>query len=119
MDWEIIGELDMNFGERLIQARKALGLNQSELARRTGITRSAISQLERDERRRLSMDNLFKVAKVLQVNPEWLATGEGTSRGGFYPLPADDEAQAIALRVDRLDRKQRDALKRLLDSLEP
>lgn len=40
----------MNFGERLRAARERLGMSVYELAARTGVGQSAISQYERGER---------------------------------------------------------------------
>ncbi|MBS4103070.1 MULTISPECIES: helix-turn-helix domain-containing protein [Mycobacteriales] len=55
----------------LIAAREAAGLNQSELARESGISRSAIIRLERGEAS-ISSDRLWDLARVLDTKPSAL-----------------------------------------------
>jgi len=63
-----------SIGERIRQARKAGGLNQSDLAERVGVTQPAVANWEsgvHDPRRLM----LAKLAEALSVPMEWLAEG--------------------------------------------
>ena len=61
---------------RLIDVRKAFSLNQSQLAKRIGVTSQLISQLE-NERIPVSFLTAKAIESELGVNHEWLMTGEG------------------------------------------
>lgn len=52
----------------LIEARERAGLNQSELATASGLSRSAIVRLERGDAS-ISSDRLWDLAKALGVRP--------------------------------------------------
>lgn len=58
-------------GDRVKQARKAKGLTQDDLAGELGMVRSNISHIENGK---VSLDSnkLFKLANMLEVDPEWL-----------------------------------------------
>ena len=63
-------------GERLKDIRIALKLNQQQLAERLGIKGQSISSAEKDISK-LSNDNLSKLHKDLNVNLNWLFSGNG------------------------------------------
>ena len=71
---------------RLIKTRREKRLSQQALADLIGVSRSALAQWETDMSRP-SLDNLRKIAEVLDVSFEWLATG----RGNQYITTNDDE----------------------------
>lgn len=52
--------------------------NQSKLAREVGVTRAAVSKWMSTATTSLQTEHAFRVARYLGVNPQWLATGEGT-----------------------------------------
>ena len=58
-------------GERVKQAREAVGLSQAQLGESIGVTQSAIANLEAD-RSGISCANLVKVADALGVSTDWL-----------------------------------------------
>src|SRR5579875_2755554 len=60
---------------RIREARRALGFTQDELARRVGVSRSAIAQWETDRTGQIRA-NLARVAAVLGVSIGYLLTGE-------------------------------------------
>ena len=62
-------------GERLKKARKYAGMTQVDLARAVGAKQGAISDLENG--RNHSSTKLVQMAICLDVNAEWLSTGEG------------------------------------------
>ena len=62
--------------ERLRLIRKELGLTQEALAQKLGIGKSALSMIETG-RASLSERNRNIIVQELNVNPEWLETGQG------------------------------------------
>lgn len=65
---------------RIREARKTTGISRAELARRVGVKPSAAVQWEHDDGTAPSVRNLMKIADVLNVSFEWLATGRGMTR---------------------------------------
>lgn len=64
----------VSIGERIREARKELGLNQVDLARKIGVSQPAVANWEsgvHDPRRLM----LVKIADALQVSADWLASG--------------------------------------------
>lgn len=64
----------VTLGERIAAAREMAGMNQSELAKAIGVTRSAIQQWESDQTKNLKLSNLFAVARVTGADIYWLGT---------------------------------------------
>lgn len=60
-------------GERLRQAREARGLTQLELAKRCGVDRTYIANIETGRSTR--PEHMAEIARVLKVSPGWLAFG--------------------------------------------
>lgn len=59
------------FGKHVAKLRKSLGISQEELSGRCGLDRTYISGIERGKRN-LSLTNVFKLAKALDVAPKVL-----------------------------------------------
>jgi transcriptional regulator with XRE-family HTH domain len=70
----------MTIGERVAQARDEAGLSPSQLARRVGISRAAISQIENGSTKSPNAKNLQKIAEVTGVRSKWLLHGKGLMR---------------------------------------
>ena len=68
-------------GERLREARTDRGWSQEWLARRVGVTKKAISKIERGETKEPSARNLGKIAEHLHVSVNWLIYGGNRPRG--------------------------------------
>lgn len=85
----------MDMHERIGLARKAAGFNKSELARTLGLTPTSCSSWElapsNRNNSRPSVENLARLALILNVRFEWLATGRGP-----MPLISNSDSQAIA-----------------------
>lgn len=76
--------------ERLTQAMAHANKdNQSKLAREVGVTRAAVSKWMSTATTSLQTEHAFRVAKYLGVNPQWLATGEGSM------LDSDDPDRSL------------------------
>ena len=57
---------------RIQELREAQGWSQSELARRSSLSQSAISRLESGESQGVDFDTLEKLAKALRCDPGYL-----------------------------------------------
>ena len=68
------GAMARRFGENVVRLRRARGLSQTALGDLTAMHRNDISLIERG-RRRPRIDALVKVARVLDVDPEFLLAG--------------------------------------------
>jgi transcriptional regulator with XRE-family HTH domain len=79
---------------RIRDARRSLGFTQDELARRVGVSRSAIAQWETDRTGQIRA-NLARVAAVLGVSVGYLLTGEAES--GHIHVEAADERALLGL----------------------
>ena len=64
-----------DFAERLRYARVLRGFSQASLARACGLSQGAIANYE--NRTRKTAKGIFRIAKVLEVSPSWLAMGSG------------------------------------------
>lgn len=99
------------FGERLKAARKAHGITQAELAKLAGISQTTIADIERG--RNKGSTEVLKLAKSLEVSPDWLATGKGTRElsnvasapdvRGYVPLISWVQAGEYSEVIDRAD----------------
>lgn len=82
---------DVNtFADRLKQAREAAGLNQTQLAEKSGVGQSAISMYERGMRKRSK--EIVSLAGALNVDARWLETGHGSRT-----LQTELKAQEVAI----------------------
>lgn len=68
-------------GERVSKRRADLQMSQEELAKKSGVSRVAISKAELGMTKNFNGDTLFNVARALQCDPEWLQTGKGSIQG--------------------------------------
>ncbi|WP_330927459.1 helix-turn-helix transcriptional regulator [Candidatus Sororendozoicomonas aggregata] len=75
----------MNLTMRILRSRKDKKLSQQALAGLIGVSRSALAQWETNMSSP-SLGNLRKMAEVLDVSFEWLATGRGNQ---FLSLASD------------------------------
>ena len=63
--------------ERLLFALEIRGMNQNTLAKKLGVSRSAISQICTNKTKNISAELATKICKHLKINPFWLVLGEG------------------------------------------
>ena len=69
--------LDATLGSRMRYARELKKLSQAELAVKSGISKGAISMSERDLTN-LTVDNLGRICRILQVSADYLVFGRST-----------------------------------------
>ncbi len=85
-------------GERIGALRRARGMNQAELARKLGISASAMGMYEQG-RREPSVQIIIALARELEVSTDFLLTGKTA------PPEADPLPQLLEFCVDVADRK--------------
>jgi transcriptional regulator with XRE-family HTH domain len=84
---------DVTFGRRLKRLREAAGLTQEELAERAGLSRKAISMLERGERNRPYPHTVRSLAEALGLS-------EGERSSLLASVPRRDTVSAAAPATD-------------------
>ena len=97
----------MALAERLRMAREMAGLSQGQVAKRLGLHRPSVSEMEAG-RRRVSADELAELADLYVVDLSWLVGGE----------PVADEHQArVELAARELSKLREEDLDRVLKVL--
>ncbi|GAA0492423.1 S24 family peptidase [Pigmentiphaga daeguensis] len=99
----------MSFAERVKQRRKAMKMSQQQLAERAGVSQSLIAGIERGAYTQTKM--MVAIAEALDVDPRWLAIGEGD------PTSQANESGAAGVRQRRLAKFLREVLKGDRESL--
>lgn len=98
------------FGERLIVAREARRLTQTELAQRAGLQPAAIGHFERN-RRKPSFANVRALAKALNVSSDYLLgrspdmEGATTAFRGEEQL-SDADREHIQMMIDLMTKRR-------------
>lgn len=115
----------MTIGARIRKARREAGLSQAQLAELMKVTRSACSQWEQARGTAPRGSRLQRLAALLGVTVEWLATGhdDSTPRAA-YPTPRYHDAlsgdeREILERFARLDRDGQLAVLAVMRRLRP
>lgn len=109
-------------GSRIKNRRKQLGISLGELEKRTGITNSALSKIERGLVA-VSAENLYAISQALDVSIEWLLTGV---EQGFLiqekpwshlPVANPELVEAIVADIQKLPIEDLQLLKTLVGKL--
>lgn len=79
------GAAARRLGERLKELREYLGMSQQHVAERTGIPRSAVSDIERGQRKVDSVE-LTKLAKLYQHPVGWLLDEDDQATADTHAL---------------------------------
>lgn len=61
----------VGLGSKLKYLREKAGLSQAKMARRIGMSKSYLWQLEHEDRKSLSSDLLYRLSEVFGVSMEW------------------------------------------------
>jgi transcriptional regulator with XRE-family HTH domain len=99
-------------GERLKEAREYVGLKQEDVAKKLGIPRSALSNIEAGSRK-VDAIELAQMAKLYQRPVAWF-TGEDAS-GAAEKMP--EEVAHVARAAASLSQQDRQELARFADFL--
>lgn len=97
----------MSISQRIRTAREAKGLSQAELAHMVGVTRGACGHWEQGKTSP-NLENLAKVAVLLGIRFEWLATGRGPQE--YDPAIPDELPGLYPPQPPRLDAMTRDMI---------
>jgi len=99
---------------RITEARESQGLNQVQLATRSGVTPAAISQIEKGHRTP-TIPVLRRIAKVLGVSLDYL-TGK-TNQSKLKDMLEDPEVMAFYRGFQSLDPEDKKVIKKQIDFL--
>ena len=116
----------MSIAARIRKARIEAGFSQSHLAELMRVTRSACSQWEQPGGTAPRGSRLERLATVLGVSVEWIATGHGDARephtadarAGYRNALSGDERELLD-RFAQLDREGQKSLLGLLRRVKP
>lgn len=97
------------FGERLQIALAHSKRSRAWLAKKLGVSESAIGLVINGQTKALTAANAVKAAALLNVNALWLAAGEGEMEA-LPPTTWRDVARSLATAMDAAERGQRYAL---------
>jgi transcriptional regulator with XRE-family HTH domain len=95
-----------SYAERLLKAMEAAEVDTARLADALGLSYQAVKKAEKGNTKAFNASNNAKAAKFLEVDPDWLSTGEGSmkaapSRGATVTTIEPSSAAALAkLRKD-------------------
>lgn len=83
-----------SIGERVRYLIDYRGMKQTEVAQAAGVTQAAISNIVTDSSRKPSAPTLLSLVSVLQANPHWVITGNG-SPFEITTVGREDERQLL------------------------
>lgn len=106
----------MPIGDRIRYYRELAGLTMEELAKKTGVQKSAINKYEKGVVTNIPIKRVVLIADALGVEPVALTDWERPS--GASDPSAPEKKQALIDRVLHMDAEQLDKLARLLDIVE-
>jgi len=103
--------------DRVRYAMDRAGLSQSELAEKSGVTRSTVSNWLLGRSASVKTGVVGSLAKALNVSPEWLMYGQGEID---KPMPAEVPAEAVGFvkLINRLDDDQRGILDAIVSAVD-
>ena len=91
---------------RVKELRESLGLTLEAFGKRVGVTKTAISRIEKGERK-LTEQMLLAISKEFNINEEWLRTGNGEMKSE----PTNDmEFADICFKIGVKDQKAKQAI---------
>lgn len=105
-----------NLGKRVKFARKQAGLNQTEFAKKLGLSGpTAISKYELSQREP-ELALLVKIARLGNVDPGWLLTGKEPKEEIYTPLERENINKLVTIFRDK-DERARELVIQNLDLL--
>ena len=112
MSREIDNNTENLFADRLRRARKARNLNQTELAKDTGLQPAAIGHFEAN-RRKPSFANIRALAKALNISSDYLLGRAASMEGATTAFRneenlSDADRQSIQMMIDTLSKRNKE-----------
>ena len=95
---------------RIIQIRKALNLTQEDIGKKIGITRGAVSKIEKGERN-VTDQVIISICREFNINEHWLRTGEGEM---LNSMPENEE---LAYAMEKILSNDNEFIKRTMLTL--
>lgn len=86
-------------GDRIREIREEMQLNQEHLAKRAGLSKGFLSDVE-NNKRNISSENLLKVANVLGASVDYLLRGETVAATTTEPVVIPSELSQAAEDLD-------------------
>lgn len=107
------GRYKMSYGNRLLELRKKLGLTLEKFGEPLGVTKTAISRIEKEERS-MTEQMAKSICREYNVNYLWLTEGKGDM---FTSTPESVvEELAEDFKLDDIDKKIIENYLKLSDS---
>lgn len=94
---------DMTLANRIAAAMKARGLNQNQLAGKTGLTAGYLGKVQERNARKMNVENATLIANALGVPMLWLLTGEGEGPDVPVASPAPPPISDVRITDDATD----------------
>ena len=94
-----------SFSERLRTALDEAGMKPPDLVRKLGLTRVAIKYWLDGTTRHIRPEHLFPLARLLNVNPEWLGNGSGEKRSSVHLDARQEEAVYTVLTLGQEEKE--------------
>lgn len=89
------------FAGRIVAAMDRAGLNQEETEKKAGLSKGYVSRLLNEERSKIKIETIEKLATALGVRAAWLAFGEGDMVERRGPAALEDAIHRLGA-VDAL-----------------
>lgn len=103
----------MTQGERVKSVRKKRELTLEKFGERLGVTKTAISRIEKGDRS--LTEQMFKsICREFGVNEVWLRTGEGGDDNMFTKISDDDR---FSLNLGKLSQSDNEFAKNMLNAI--
>ncbi|BCD68124.1 helix-turn-helix transcriptional regulator [Nitratiruptor sp. YY09-18] len=64
--------MSFSYGQKIRELRQKFGLSQSELARKLGVHKQMVSDVERGKQKRFNPQIEQKLIELFDINPSWL-----------------------------------------------
>ena len=95
--------------DRIRQLRESSGLKVTELGKRIGITKSAISQIESGMTKEPKATHVHRLAVFFGVSTDWLITGRGSKKR----VSLSEEEYKLILAYRNCDAKTKNIIRQI------
>ena len=104
----------MTISDRIFERLIQLSMTQKEVAEKTGILQSTISEWKKNKTNP-SSDKIMAICRTLDVSPEWLLSGvdPAASRGKnqkYYVVDVTTDTGVLISEFNQLEKSQRDRI---------